>query len=58
MKVKRVLENAIHGWFLLMGLVTVEGKALSAAAQSFFDYATSTAANDLIKAAGAVPVAK
>ena len=39
-------------------LVTVEGKALSAAAQSFFDYATSTAANDLIKAAGAVPVAK
>ena len=23
MKVKRVLENAIHGWFLLMGLVTV-----------------------------------
>ena len=23
MKVKRVLENTIHGWFLLMGLVTV-----------------------------------
>lgn len=23
MKAKRVLENAIHGWFLLMGLVTV-----------------------------------
>ena len=39
-------------------LVTVEGKALSSAAQSFFDYATSTAANDLIKAAGAVPDAK
>ena len=31
---------------------------LSPAAQAFFDYATSTAANDLIKAAGAVPVAK
>ena len=31
---------------------------LSTATQAFFDYATSTAANDLIKAAGAVPVAK
>ena len=32
--------------------------ALSAQAQAFFDFATSTAANDLIRAAGAVPVAK
>ena len=23
MKLKREIENAIHGWFLLMGLVTV-----------------------------------
>ena len=35
-------------------LVTVEGKALSAAAQSFFDYATSPAAADIIAKAGAV----
>ena len=39
-------------------LVTKTGATLSPAAQAFFDYATSTAANDLIKAAGAVPVAK
>ena len=39
-------------------LVTKTGETLSTAAQAFFDYATSTAANDLIKAAGAVPVAK
>ena len=39
-------------------LVTKTGAPLSTAAQAFFDYATSTAANDLIKAAGAVPVAK
>ena len=35
-------------------LVTVEGKALSSAAQSFFDYATSPAAADIIAKAGAV----
>ena len=35
-------------------LVTVEGKALSAAAQSFFDYATSADATDIIAKAGAV----
>ena len=35
-------------------LVTVEGKALSLAAQSFFDYATSPAAADIIAKAGAV----
>ena len=39
-------------------LVTKTDALLSTAAQVFFDYATSTAANDLIKAAGAVPVAK
>ena len=39
-------------------LVTKTDATLSTAAQAFFDYATSTAANDLIKAAGAVPVAK
>ena len=35
-------------------LVTVEGKALSAAAQSFFDYATPADAADIIAKAGAV----
>ena len=39
-------------------LVTKTDAPLSTAAQAFFDYATSIAANDLIKAAGAVPVAK
>ena len=37
--------------------VTKDGAALSAQAQAFFDFATSAAANDLIRAAGAVPVA-
>ena len=36
-------------------LVTVEGKALSDAAQKFFDYITSGQANDIITAAGVVP---
>ena len=39
-------------------LVAKTDAPLSTTAQAFFDYATSTAANDLIKAAGAVPVAK
>ena len=38
-------------------LVTRDGAALSAQAQAFFDFATSAAAGDLIRAAGAVPVA-
>ena len=38
--------------------VTKADAELSAQAQAFFDFATSTAANDLIRAAGAVPVAK
>ena len=37
--------------------VTKGSAALSAQAQAFFDFATSAAANDLIRAAGAVPVA-
>ena len=37
--------------------VTKTDGALSEAAQAFFDFATSSAANDLIAAAGAVPVA-
>ena len=39
-------------------LVTKDGAELSAQAQAFFDFATSAAAGDLIRAAGAVPVAK
>lgn len=39
-------------------LVTKKDAALSEAAQAFFDYATSSAANELIRNAGAVPVAK
>ena len=39
-------------------LVTKTGETLSPAARAFFDYATSSAASQLIKAAGAVPVAK
>lgn len=38
-------------------LVTKEGAALSKTAQDFFDYATSSAANEIISAAGVVPVA-
>ena len=38
-------------------LVTVEGKALSSAAQSFFDYAISSDAASIIAKAGAVAVA-
>ena len=39
-------------------LVTKTGETLSPAAQAFFDYATSSTASQLIKAAGAVSVAK
>ena len=39
-------------------LVTRTGEALSPAAQAFFDFATSSAANDLIQYAGAVHVAQ
>ncbi len=37
-------------------LVTKEGVALSQTAQAFFDYVTSSAANEIIRAAGVVPV--
>lgn len=37
-------------------LVTREGVALSETAQAFFDFATSSAANEIISAAGVVPV--
>ena len=37
-------------------LVTKEGAALSETAQAFFDFATSSAANEIISAAGVVPV--
>ena len=36
-------------------LVTKEGVELSSTAQSFYDFATSSEANDIIKAAGCVP---
>ena len=39
-------------------LVTKDGAELSAQAQAFFDFATAAAAGDLIRAPGAVPVAK
>lgn len=39
-------------------LITREGGALSEAAQAFFDYATSAEVNEIIAAAGAVPVAE
>ena len=54
-------ETVLNGSYAIQRpfvLVTKTGETLSNAAQAFFDYATSTAANDLIKAAGAVPVAK
>ena len=47
-------SSAIHRPFVF---VTKDSTALSAQAQAFFDFATSAAANDLIRAAGAVPVA-
>ena len=37
-------------------LVTKEGVELSKTAQEFFDFATSSAANEIITAAGVVPV--
>ena len=37
-------------------LVTKEGMELSKTAQEFFDFATSPAANEIITAAGVVPV--
>ena len=54
-------ETILNGSYAIQRpfvLVTKTGETLSPAAQAFFDYATSSAASQLIKAAGAVPVAK
>lgn len=54
-------DNIANGSYIIQrpfNLITKEGTALSAQAQAFFDFATSTDANDLIKNAGAVPVAE
>lgn len=53
-------ETVLDGSYAIQRpfVLVTKTDALSTAAQAFFDYATSTAANDLIKAAGAVPVAK
>ena len=54
-------ETVLNGSYAIQRpfvLVTKPGETLSPAAQAFFDYATSSAASQLIKAAGAVPVAK
>ncbi len=54
-------ETVLDGTYAIQRpfvLVTKDGAALSEASQAFFDFSTSAAANDLIKAAGAVPVAK
>ena len=54
-------ETVLNGSYAIQRpfvLVTKTGENLSPAAQAFFDYATSSAASQLIKAAGAVPVAK
>ena len=54
-------ETVLDGTYTIQRpfvFVTRTDEALSDAAQAFFDFATSTDANDLIAAAGAVPVAK
>ena len=54
-------ETVLDGSYAIQrpfNLVTREGVTLSDSAQKFFDYATSAAAADLIRKAGAVPVAK
>ncbi len=54
-------ETVLNGSYAIQRpfvLVTKTGETLSPAAQAFFDYATSSTASQLTKAAGAVPVAK
>lgn len=54
-------QNVLDGSYAVRRpfvLVTKSGETLSPAAQAFFDYATSPAAGDLIRAAGAVPAAQ
>ena len=55
------IEAASNGSYAIQRpfvLVTKTGETLSPAAQAFCDYATASTASQLIKAAGAVPVAK
>ena len=54
-------ETVLDGTYAIQRpfvFATRTDEALSEAAQAFFDFATSTAANDLIANAGAVPVAQ
>ncbi|MCD8145460.1 MAG: phosphate ABC transporter substrate-binding protein [Oscillospiraceae bacterium] len=54
-------ENIADGSYVIQrpfNLVTKDGVELSEAAQAFFDFMTSTDANELILSAGAVPVAE
>ena len=54
-------ETVLDGTYTIQRpfvLATRTGEALSEAAQAFFDFATSANANEIIAAAGAVPVAK
>ncbi len=54
-------ETVLDGTYVIQRpflLVTREGETLSEVAQAYFDYITSSAANEIIAAAGAVPVAK
>lgn len=54
-------ETVLDGTYTIQRpfvLATRTGEALSEAAQAFFDFATSADANEIIAAAGAVPVAK
>ena len=54
-------ETVLDGTYAIQRpfvFATRTDEALSEAAQAFFDFATSTAANDLIAGAGAVPVAQ
>lgn len=54
-------ETVLDGSYKIQrnfNVITKEDTELSQAAQAFYDYITSTDANDLISKAGAVPVAK
>ena len=54
-------ETVLDGTYTIQRpfvLATRTGEAPSEAAQAFFDFATSADANEIIAAAGAVPVAK
>lgn len=53
---KETIQNGTYKVQRDFVLVTKKGVKLSDAAQKFFDYATSEAADDLIEKAGAIPV--